>query len=140
MIGAVMAKRQGRSVFDALNRRDLTKFMANWAEDAVYTFPGNVSISGETRGRKAIEAVHTKMMQHLPTIQFTIKDVFVSNIFALGATNSIVVEWDIAYANREGKKFRDSGMTTIKVKGGKAVSVCEYLFNTDALKEAWGKE
>ena len=140
MIGAVIAKRRGSLAFDRLNRRELAKSMAAWADDATFTFPGNVSISGETKGKKAIEACFAKMFEQFPRMNFTVKEVFVSNIFALGATNNIAVEWDVVETNREGKEFHNSGVTTIRVKGGKAVAVRDYIFNTDIMKEAWGKE
>jgi uncharacterized protein (TIGR02246 family) len=140
MIGAVLAKKQAGSSFDALSRHDLTKFMSAFAEDATWTFPGNISISGETKGKQAIEAGIAKLFEHIPKMHFTVKEVFVSNIFAMGATNNIAVEWDITETNREGKGFHNSGVSIIRVKGGKAVAVKEYLFNTDILKEAWGKE
>jgi ketosteroid isomerase-like protein len=95
MIGSVMAKRVARSSFDALNRRDLAKVTADMAEDGIWTFPGNVPISGETKGKKAVEAAMANWMKHYPKINFTVKEVFVSNIFAMGATNNIAVEWDI---------------------------------------------
>ena len=139
MIGAVIAKRRAGSGFDALSRHDLAKFMASWAEDGTFTFPGNTSMSGETKGKKAIEAWFAKLMEQFPKFDFTVKEVFVSNIFALGATNSIAVEWDIAETNCEGKEFRNSGVTTIRVKGGKVVAVRDYISNTDILKEAWGE-
>ena len=139
MIGAVIAKRLAGSGFDALNRHDITKMMAAWAEDGTFTYPGNVSMSGETKGKKAIEAWFAKMMEQFPKIDFTVKEVFVSNIFALGATNSIAVEWDVSETNREGKEFQNSGVTTIRIKGGKAVAIRDYIFNTDILKEAWGE-
>ncbi len=140
MIGAILAKKMAGSGFDAFNRRDLAKLMASWSEDATYTLPGNISISGETKGKKAIEAVHAKMMEHYPKMHFTVKEVFISNIFALGPTNNIAVEYDLAYTNREGKEFHNSGVTIIRVKGGKAAAVKEYVFNTDISKEAWGKD
>ena len=82
MIGAVIAKRRGSLAFDRLNRRELAKSMAAWADDATFTFPGNVPISGETKGKKAIEACFANMFEHLPRMNFTVKEVFVSNIFA----------------------------------------------------------
>jgi len=139
MIGAVIAKRRAGSGFDALSRHDLAKFMASWAEDGTFTFPGNTSMSGETKGKKAIEAWFAKLMEQFPKFDFTVKEVFVSNIFALGATNSIAVEWDVAETNREGKELHNSGVTTIRVKGGKVVAVRDYISNTDILKEAWGE-
>jgi ketosteroid isomerase-like protein len=73
MIGAILTKKLSGASYDAFNRRDLKGVMANWAEDAVYTFPGSISISGETKGKKAIEAVQAKMMEHYPKMVFTVK-------------------------------------------------------------------
>ena len=139
MIGAILAKRKGGSAFDAMSRHDLAKMMTAWAEDSTFTFPGNIPVSGETKGKKAIAACFAKMFEHLPKMNFTVKEVFVSNIFALGATNNIAVEWDVTETNREGKEFRNSGVTTIRIKGGKAVAIRDYISNTDILKEAWGE-
>lgn len=137
MIGAVMAKKVARSGFDALSRRDLAKVTAELAEDGIWIFPGNVTISGETKGKKAIEAAMANWMEHFPKINFTVKEVFVSNIFALGATNNIAVEWDIDVTNLKGKEIHNSGVTIMRVKGGKAVAIKEYIFNTDIMKEGW---
>ena len=139
MIGAVIAKRRGRSGFDALSRHDLAKMMALCAEDATFIFPGNIPISGENKGKKAVEACFAKIMERFPKFDFTVKEVFVSNIFALGATNNVAVEWDLTETNREGKEFRNSGVTIIRIKGGKAVAIRDYISNTDIVKEAWGK-
>lgn len=138
MIGAVIVKRRGGIAFDAFNRHDLGKMMAACADDSSFTFPGEISISGEHKGKKAVEACFSKIMEQFPKMNFTVKEVFVSNIFALGATNNIAVEWDVVETNREGKEFRNSGVTIIRIKGGKAVSIRDYISNTNLMKEAWG--
>ena len=139
MIGAIIVKRKTRSAFDTLNRRDLAKLVAGWAEDATWTFPGYIPISGETKGKKAIEAAFAEWMERFPKINFTVKEVFVSNIFALGATNNVAVEWDIVQTDREGKEFPNSGVSIIRVKGGKVVSMREYISNIDILRVEWGE-
>lgn len=128
------------SAFDAFNRRDITKAVNDLAEDATYTFPSSISISGQTKGKKAVEAVYAKMLEHFPKMHFTVKDVFISNIFAMGPTNNIAIQWDLDYTNREGKEFHNSGVSIAMVKRGKVVASKEYIFNTDVTKEAWGKE
>ncbi len=137
MIGAVIAKRRGSSGLDMLSRHDLAKIMAACAEDVTFTFPGNTSISGESKGKKAVEACFAKVMERFPKIDFTIKEVFVSNIFALGKTNNVALEWDVIETNHEGKEFRNSGVTIFRVKGGKAFAIRDYISNTDILKETW---
>ena len=139
MIGAVMAKKMARSAFDTINRHDLTKSMSGFAENATWVFPGNVPISGEAKGKIAIEAAFAKWMERFPKINFTIKEVFVSNIFAMGATNNIAVEWDIVETDREGKEFLNRGVTTVRVKGGKVVAMTDYIFDAECLEQAWRK-
>ena len=110
MIGAIIAKKMVASAFSAFNRGDLKKFMANWAEDAIFIFPGNSPISGETIGKKAIEEVHAKMAKLFPNMRLNIKEIFVSNIFAMGATNDLAVENEITYNDQEGKEVHNSAV------------------------------
>jgi ketosteroid isomerase-like protein len=137
MIGAIMAKKLGASGFDSLNKRDIAKIMASWAEDGTFTVPGDTSLSGDIKGKKAIEAFYTRVMQQLPKINFTVKEVFVSNIFAMGGTNNIAIECDIIETNRDGKEFPNSGVSIIRVKSGKVISARDYIFDPGILKEAW---
>ncbi len=137
MIGAILAKKMGGQSVDFLNKHDLNNFIKGFAEDAIFIFPGSTPISGENKGKKAIESVFAKMFEHFAKINFTVKEVYVSNIFALGATNNAAMEWELAYTNREGKEFLNSGVTVARVKGGKIVELRDYIANIDILNEAW---
>jgi ketosteroid isomerase-like protein len=139
MIGAIIAKKKAFSGFDALNRHDLDTFMTSWAEDGIYIFPGSLSISGETKGKKAIRELFQKFLDKFPSINFTVKNIFVQNIFALGSTNVIAVEWDVNYKNQEGEEFENSGVTVVQVEKGKVVLVREYIFDVELEKRAWGE-
>ena len=139
MIGAVIAKRMAPSVFDALNRHDLDALMDGWAEYGTYIFPGNLSISGETKGKEAIRELLQKFLDKFPLINFTVKNIYIQNIFALGSTNVIAVEWDVKYKNQEGEEFENSGVTIVHVEKGKAVPVREYIFDVELYKKAWGE-
>jgi ketosteroid isomerase-like protein len=57
MIGALIAKSKVTSSYDLLNSRDIKKFLANWHDDATWIYPGNVSASGEFRGKQAIDYI-----------------------------------------------------------------------------------
>ena len=140
MIGAIIAKRKTSSVYASLNRRDLSKSLANWAADATFVYPGSISVSGKIEGKKAIEEWFKKFLEQFPKVNITVKNVYIQNIFALGATNVVAVEWDEAVTNREGRSFQYSGVTIINIKRGKATSVREYIFDNEVLKKAWGEE
>jgi ketosteroid isomerase-like protein len=79
------------------------------------------------------------MFEQFPKRKFTVKNAFVRNICAFGATNSAAVEWEIEYSNKNGKEYKNFGVTVIEMKKGKAVAVREYLRFTEYLKEAWGE-
>jgi len=139
MIGAIIGKKMVRSQYDRLNRGDIETFMAGIADDATFIYPGNVSVGGEIKGKKAIDEWFHKLMEHYSKISITLKNVFVTNVLALGSTNIFAVEWDEIATNQDGKDFKFSGVTIIDVKRGKATRIQEYVYDTDILKKAWGE-
>jgi len=140
MIGAVIARKKVRASFECLNQRDLNTFLHNWAEDATFIYPGDLSVSGTMEGKSAIHEWFQKMMDQFPEINFTVKNVCVKNILAFSGTNVLAVEWDVALTNRNGTEFQNSGVTMITLKKGKAVEVRDYLHLSEASKQAWGED
>ena len=139
MIGTMIAKSKIRSAFKSLNQRNIDVFLDSWAEDATWIYPGNLSVSGETKGKKAIDEWFRKFMEQFPQIRFTIKHICVQNIFDMTGTNHITVEWDVKLSNKDGKDIQNSGVTTLDLKMGKAVLVRDYMFDMEAVKEGWGE-
>lgn len=126
MIGAILAQRAARGGADGVNSRDLKKMVKDYAEDATYTFPGHLPISGVHRGKDAIGDFFTQMLEHLPDINIAIADVFVSDICAMGPTNTVAIEYDVDYTSGEGKKLHNSGVTAVRVRRGKIVRRCRH--------------
>jgi ketosteroid isomerase-like protein len=139
MIGTLIAKSKIRSGFNALSQHHADEFLKAWADDATRVYPGNISVSGEYKGKEAIAAWFGKFMEQFPQINFNIKHVCVKNIFDMIGTNNIAVLWDINITNRDGKEFQNSGVTTITLKMGKAVAACDYIFDLEKVKKAWGE-
>jgi len=139
MIGAIIAKRKVSAGFDSINRRDVSAFLTDWREDAAFIYPGNMSVSGKIEGKEAIEKWFRRFLEQFPKVNITVKNAYVKNLFALGATNDVAVEWDISLTNREGKDFQNSGITTISIRNGKAVLARDYYFDVDLQKESWGE-
>ena len=139
MIGTLIAKRKIRSGFNSLSNHDIDTFLKDWAEDATFIYPGNISVSGEYQGKKAIEDWFKKFMAQFPIINFTIKHLCLQNIFDMIGTNHIAVEWDVILTNKDGKEIQNSGVTTLDLKMGKAILVRDYIFNLEKVKEGWGE-
>jgi len=138
MIGAIIGKKFVQSQYDLLNRGDITTFMKGIDEDATYIYPGDIPISGETKGKKAIEEWFHKVWEHFPKISITLKNIFVTNVSAFGSTNVFATEWVEDVTSHGGREFRFSGVTVIEVKKGKATYIREYIFDTEIEKIAWG--
>ena len=139
MIGAIIARRKLSSAFDALNNHDLDKFLADWADDAIFIYPGEVSVGGEFKGEPAIKEWFGKMIEQCPRIHFTTRHVCVRNIFDMTGTNHVAVEWDVELTNKDGKQVRNNGVTRIDLKMGKATFVKDYIFDSQGIKEEWGE-
>jgi ketosteroid isomerase-like protein len=140
MIGALIAKSKVTSSYDLLNGRDIKKFLANWHDEATFVYPGNISASGEFKGKQAIEKWFQKLLDQFPTFKNTPKNVCVNNIMDFVGTNVVTVEWDEENINKDGEKVRLNGVTVITLKFGKATRAQDYLFNTDEeIKKAWGE-
>jgi ketosteroid isomerase-like protein len=139
-IGAVITKRTIRESFDILNGRDLAKFLTYWADNAVFYYPGELSVSGKIEGKRAITQWYEKFFDQFPTFHYDIKHICIENIFAMGGTNDIAVEAALTLVNREGKEFHTMVVVKIVAQKGKAVLVCKYIFDTQILREAWGEK
>ncbi len=129
MIGAIIASREIKRTFDALDRHDLTEFMSRWREDGVFIYPGDISESGSFEGKKAVEGWFRGFFEQFPKIHFDIQDICVKNIFALSGTNTISVRWNIYLTNRNGREGQNSGVTVIEIVGGKVFRVKDFIFD-----------
>ena len=129
MIGALIARRAIAASFEALNRHDLTTFMSAWRDDGVFIYPGEIPASGTFRGKVAVEGWFRRFFDQFPRIQFNVQDICVRNIFAFGGTNVVAVHWNIELTNRDGREGQNSGVTVIRIKGGKVFLVKDFIFD-----------
>jgi len=139
MIGAIIGKKMIHSQYSRLNRGEIDAFLFGFADNATFIYPSNVSVGGEIKGKKAIDEWFHRLMEHYTKINITLKNIFVTNVLALGATNIFAVEWDEIATNRGGEDFKFSGVTVIDIERGKAMRIQEYVFEPDILKKAWGE-
>ena len=139
MLGAVLAKREIRKAFEALNRQDLKTVMSMFTDDGVFEFPTDTVLGGRHEGPEAIRAWFERWFDRMPEIHFTVNHISVDNIFAVGATNVAHAEWDLEETDREGNTYRLTGVTAFQVEGGKARHIKDYIFDQDLLSEIWPK-
>ena len=139
MIGSVITKRVIRKGYRSLNRRRIEPFMRGWAEDAVFVFPGKVSVSGEKRGRPAIREFFERVLVQFPELEFRIRSLCLQNAFDFVGTNTVAVEWDLEVVNRVGRRCRYSGVTMLHLRLGNVVLGYDYIFDPDILRVSWSE-
>ena len=110
------------------------------AISAYNTYPGNLSVSGEIRGRDAIIEWFTLFLDQFPKINIALKHVCIENLFDLSGTNVISAEYDNTVINKDGQSFVYRGVSVITIKKGKTLSVRDYIFDlNDDFRSAWGE-
>jgi ketosteroid isomerase-like protein len=129
MIGAIVAKKSIAGAFDALNKHELSKFMAAWSDDGIFVYPGEINVSGTFKGKNEVEGWFRNFFEQFPRIQFDIQSICIKNIFAFTGTNEVAVHWNIQLTNRDKRMGQNSGVTVISIKGGKVIHVKDFIFD-----------
>lgn len=140
MVGAIIAKRAIRSAFDALNKGDLERFMRAWSEDCVFIYPGKVKAGGEFSGKAQLEKWFKEFIEQFPRRRFTINHVGVDSIFDMSGNNTLFVQLDLEFTNKDGFKGTNRGVSMIKIKRTKVIRVEDFLniMDGDDYKRGWG--
>ncbi len=141
MIGAIVARQAVKSAFDALNDRNLDKFMKGWADQSVWIYPGNLSVSGKFVGKENVKKWFEHFQEQFPQRNFTLKHLGVGNIFAMGGNNVITACWELELTNNTGMKYQNSGVTLLTIKGSKVVQGEDFLFTNsgEEFTKMWGE-
>ena len=138
MIGAIILKSMlDRTGTDQINQRDIEQLLSHWTDDATLIYPGNLPFSGELRGRPMLTAFFEIYLEQFPQLEFTAQDTFISNMFAIGFSNTVAIETAIKYTNRWGDTFENSVTSILKLKHAKVWYDKDYYFDLDTLNKAW---
>ena len=140
MIGALLAQRGVRRTYNALNARDLDGFLAAWADDATFTFPGDVWASGTVRGKAAIRGWFEGFLDRFPLLRFHLHEVCVARPLALGTSQHLTAHWEIDLTSSDGLSNHNEGITLIRLRRAKVAAAQDFLASTgEDFHRVWGK-
>ena len=139
MIAVLIAKRKALKAFDAINKRDIETMLKDWSEDSFLVYPGDIEgISGTYEGLNAIRYFYKRDFEQFPVLKITPQQVAATKLFDLIGNNTMTIEWTAEATNREGYEIQNQGITVMKIQGGKAVHVRQYIFVPgDKFRKAW---
>ncbi len=126
-----------RGTYDAMERKDLDGVMKDFAEDAVFEYPGHTIVSGRHEGKAAIRAFFARLFDVMGSLHFTISHAAMSNPVGFTFSNVVYVAWVNEPATRGGRRGRVEGITAAHFHGGKVAYVRDYIFDVHGLDEFW---
>ncbi len=106
--------------YAGLNRRDLDALTADWAEDIVFTFPGDTRLSGVHHGKTDAERCFWILQQVMPDVQIVVLDV-------IDGPDVVMVEWVKRSTGPDGQVFENPGLTVAEFQGEQVVVMRDYL-------------
>lgn len=139
MIGAFILKFAMRNALNDLNNRRKDKIVASYADDAVMIYPGKMSVSGTRKGKAAVKEFFDKYFDQFIEEHCVVEETYIKNIFALGLTNTVAVKFRTKRTNKAGMVFENTGVSVIKIKGGKVVQLQDFYFDVETLQKMWGE-
>lgn len=137
MLGAVIAQRLVARGFDAINQRELGTIMSSFADDAVLIVPSRTVMGGRFEGKAAIEAWYDRWMHRMNYVHFTVRNVGVCSLGALGPSNTVMVEWELDEVDTQGEAYRFTGVSVFDIARGKIARQQEYIFEQDQMRQIW---
>lgn len=139
MIGALVAKHNVQKAFRQLNQKRLSDFMAGWAEDGQFHYPGELSVSGSFLGRAKVEGWFEHFFTHFASINFSLNHICVENIFDVTGNNNLVAQWRVELITQSGSKVENVGINLIKIRNRKVTEVRDFFFYMERLPMGWGE-
>ena len=137
MIGSIVGRHLTRRAFSLLSQRKVDEFLAAWAKDAVFIYPGQTRVSGTHRGKDAIQKFFRQMLAQFPEFQFEVHHIAVDRIMDVTGTNCTASEWTLRGKNIHGERFENTGVTVARLRLGKALVVKDYIFDLELARKVW---
>lgn len=123
MINKDSYKKMAISIFDAMNTSNFTTFQENAAENISFDFPGVDRVEGVKR----VILFFKVLLRKYKKLCFTVTDVLVDNEKACAI-------WTNKGEEKNGKLYKNSGMTLFHFDGEKVVYISDYFKDTSFIQ------
>lgn len=139
MIGALLVRIRIPRFFAAVSRKDLDATSRDVADEIVFEFPGQSVISGRYEGSARFRAFWSRNFGRYETFQLAPKRIALTRPYALGLTNTALVEWAAEAVTRDGMTMHAEGVAVVELRRGKVVHARDYFSDPSVLDAIWGR-
>lgn len=140
MVGALLVQREFCAIGAAFERRDADVLLRDWADDAVFEFGGAGGVSGHFEGKEAIRGWFDRWFTRMESLEMTIRRVAVARPWALGLSNTVMVEFVAEETSHDRVTTHTEGVTVYDVRRGRVVRARNYLFDEQSEIGVWGTD
>lgn len=137
MIGALFMRSGIRRAFAAMSRKDHEAVLRLVHPEVVLEYPGRTPMAGRFLGHDAYEAWLRRWFEHMFAIDFTVRHVTLENPWALGLTNTAIIEWELQQTAHDGRSIGLTGTTVCEFRSGKLVAQRMYETDPAAHEALW---
>lgn len=139
MIGAaVVVTRWGRELERTIRARDVDRAVAGFAPDAVLEFGGTSSMAGTFTGAAEIRSWYQRWFARMRDVSPHVGRVAVSRPWALGLTNTVMVELAIDETTLDGLTVHVDALAVFDVVRGQVLRQRTYLLDETPELALWG--
>lgn len=139
MIGALLVRTRIPRFFAAVSRKDLDATSRDLADEMVFEFPGQSTISGKYEGPERFRAFWKRIFERYETFRLTPKRIALNRPYTLGLTNTALVEWVAVAVTHDGLTMHAEGVAVVELRRGKLVHARDYFFDPSVLDAVWGR-
>ena len=110
-------------IYSAINKRDFTEFKSYVDDQIIFDFPG----TEQMQGAKRVILFFQILFRKYKSLQFEVKDVITDN-------NKVCVMWENRGEEKDGAKYKNSGLTWFYFENGKIRFMSDYFKDTSFAK------
>ena len=125
MIGAAISKLARRGAMNELNHRRKDKMIASYADDAVITYLGRMSVSGTRKGRPVVREFFDKHFDQFVDEHCVARETYIRNIFARGLSNTIAIIFHtitLEEPTKPGRRWTTRGQLPSRSRAAKSLN------------------
>jgi hypothetical protein len=135
--GVVILKQALRGAMNDLDNRRKDNIIAIYADAAVLIYPRKLSMSGAGKGEAAIKEFFDEYLDLFTDEHCVARETYIKNLFALGLTTAVAIRFHTRRTKKAGMVFGNTGITALRIRGGKVVQLQDSCFDVGTLRKMW---
>ncbi len=111
--------------FEKLNDKEFESIESYLSPHVVFYFPGTQPLKGPKKVKQLLQIIYRRY----PHLKFRVNDIIIQK-------NRVAAVWENAGTDRQGRPYRNEGVTIFTLKQGKVISMSDYFKDTSFVNKS----